>query len=383
MLKIATVIKHFVMTGGAERHAVEVTRRLARKGHAVDLFCRSADPLLADGIKVRRIPQRWTSSSVLNSIAFALDTAKALEGEEYDIVHSNERGFRQDILTLHCFSYKGSQKDSGFLRRLNRVYLSPRSLLYLWLEERQMKSPCLVAVSELIKEDTLRNYSPSGRVEVITPGVDTGYFHPEGIRPLRQDARSSLGIGPRDLALLFVGSEFKRKGLEVILRLLAPPMKLIVVGKGDRMRYHRSLIEGLGIADMVRLVGLCPDVRPFLAAADIFILPSTSDAFGMSVLEAMACGLPAVTSRRAGVSMLVEEGVNGFVFGDVGELKAVLDILRDDERRMSIGINARRSAELHSWDRTADEYERLFFAEAELKRGKPALKGRLAGGEHR
>jgi UDP-glucose:(heptosyl)LPS alpha-1,3-glucosyltransferase len=376
MLRIATIIKNFVMTGGAERHAVEVTRRLARKGHGIDLFCRFADPGLVDGIRVRKIPQRWTSSSVLNSLAFALDTAKALEGEGYDIVHSNERGFSQDILTLHCFSYKGSEMDSGFLRRLNRLYLSPRSMLYLWLEARQMESPCLVAVSELIREDVLKNYGACSRVKVITPGVDTCYFHPERIRPLREDARSSLGIGETDLALLFVGSEFKRKGLEAILRLLAPPMKLIVVGKGDRMRYHRSLIEGLGIAGMVHLVGLCTDVRPFLAASDILILPSTSDAFGMSVLEAMACGLPAVTSRRAGVSMLVEDGVNGFTYGDLGELRAILETLRDAGRRMQLGINARKTAERHSWDRTADEYERLFLAEAGLKRRRPAEKGR-------
>ncbi len=366
MLKLAVIVKKFVETGGAEKHAVELTRRLARRGHEIDLYCRFADKGLCHGLNVRTIPDRWRFSSVLSSIAFAVDTAKAVSGKAYDAIHSNERGFRQDLLTIHCFSYKGSQSSLSPFKKIPRLYLSPRSLLYLWLEKRQMQSPGFVAVSKLIKDDISIYYGAEASTTVITPGVDADYFRP--MEPgYRRQMRDRIGIPETDIAVVFIGSEFKRKGLDDLIPAISPPLRLIVVGKGDHLGHYNRLLNHLNLKDRVHFVGLCDDVRPYIAASDIVALPSRSDAFGMSVLEAMACARPVVVSARAGASMLIENSLNGFVFKNREELKEMLIALGDPDKREAVGKMARITAEQHTWERTADEYERLFYRIADMK----------------
>ncbi|NIT04224.1 glycosyltransferase, partial [Candidatus Saccharibacteria bacterium] len=97
----------FTYAGGSFRYAAEVTRRLVERGHQVDVYSREADAELLDGLIFNRVPTRMTFSSVLSTVAFARDTAKMLNGKKYDIVQSHERAMSQDIMTLHCFSYKG------------------------------------------------------------------------------------------------------------------------------------------------------------------------------------------------------------------------------------------------------------------------------------
>lgn len=369
MLRLAVIIKRFIATGGAERHAVELTRRLAERGHAIDLYCRTADENLCSGLNLHIIPDRWRFSSVLNSLAFASDVAKALSGRAYDVIHSNERGFRQDILTIHCFSYKGSQSGLSPFRKITRLYLSPRSLLYLWLEKKQMQTPAFAAVSELIKDDISKYYGVQASTTVITPGVDADYFHPAD-SDYRMRMREKIGIPEGDIAIAFIGSEFRRKGLDDLIPVISPPLRLIVIGKGDHLSHYKRMLDRLKSTDRVHFLGLCKDVRPYLAASDIVALPSRSDAFGMSVLEAMACARPVVVSKSAGASMLIENSVNGFVFKDQKELKGILPALRDSGLREAVGRRARITAENHSWDKTTDRYERLFFRIARMK-GRP------------
>ena len=108
-------------------------------------------------------------------------------------------------------------------------------------------------------------------------------------------------------------------------------------------------------------MGHTDNVRSYFALADVVALPSLSEAFGMSILEGMACGLPVVTSSNAGISSLITDGVNGFAFDDKARLREILPGLSDPVKRERIGAQARMTAEEHTWQATADEYEKLFF----------------------
>jgi UDP-glucose:(heptosyl)LPS alpha-1,3-glucosyltransferase len=312
-------VKSFILSGGAERYAVEVTRRLKARGHEIHLYSRYVDESVLDGVQHIRVPDRHTYSSVANSLSFAREAARLLEGKRYDIVHSHERGYRQDVLTVHTFSYRSGLDCYSFLRRLDQTCLSPRSWIYLWLEKRQMASPGLVAVSGPIREDIRRYYGRTKGVRVITPGVDLDWFHPDAMARYRNPPAGRAAAASGELTVLFVGGEFRRKGLDRLIPAIGERMRLIVVGRGELLEHYRKLAADCGIGDRIRFVGhVDGDVRSYYALADVVALPSVSEAFGMSILEAMACGLPVVASPSAGVADLIEDGGNGFLAYDGG-----------------------------------------------------------------
>jgi len=374
ILKIAVLVKRFISSGGAERYAVEVSRRLLKKGHEISVYAREVEPGQETGVKWIRVSDRLRFSSVLNSVSFAVSTAHLLSKESYDVIHSHERAYAQDILTLHTFSFRGDIEKYSLLKKIDRIYLSPRSALYLWLEGKQMRTSRLVAVSDVILEDTRRNYPRAERVSVITPGVDTEWFHPSYVLQKREEERVRQGIPANETVILFVGSEFKRKGLDSLVALISSGTRLIVVGKGERLDYYKSLARRRGTLERVYFKGHSDDIRRYYAASDVVVLPSRSEAFGMSVLEGMACGLPVVTSPNAGVASLIDDGRDGFVFRSVGELSKLLERLSDPALRTRIGLEARKKAERYSWDRTADQYEELYFRIAEQR--KAGMSGR-------
>ena len=371
-LHIAVLIKRFIATGGAERYAVEVTRRLRDRGHRIDLYARQVDDQLTDGLRVTRIPDTLRFSSVLNSWSFARQTAKHLAARAYDVILSHERGYCQDLATIHTFSYRLGLEDASFLKKLSSLYLSPRSWLHLRLERQQMESAWLAPVSNIIQTGIGRYYGRNENMAVATPGVDIDWFNPHWVADHRADTRRAEEIVPGEMAVLFVGSEFKRKGLDNLIRAISPEMKLLVVGQGERLGYYQRLIEQRGLSGRVIFKGLVNDVRRYYAAADVVVLPSRKEAFGMSILEAMACGLPVISSAAAGVADLIEDGQNGFVFHQPAQIGALLQTLAAPDMRRTLGYEARLTAETHTWDQTAACYEVVCRKIAAQKSGRVA-----------
>ena len=361
-MKIAVLVKSFILSGGAERYAVEVTRRLKARGHEIHIYARFVDESALEGMQHIKVPNKHTYSSVANSLSFAREAAQLLAGKKYDIIHSHERGYRQDVLTVHTFSYKSGLYRYSFIRRMDQTYLSLRSPLYLWLEKRQMTSPRLVAVSSLISEDIKKYYQRTEGVRVIPPGVDLNWFHPDRIAEHRAANKVQSGAAVSDLTVLFVGSEFRRKGLDQLIPAIGDKMRLLIVGRGEYLEHYQKLAANCGVSERVQFVGhVDGDIRQYYSLADVVVLPSLREAFGMSILEAMACGLPVVVSPAAGVACLIEEGKSGFVAGDVSTLNSALIRLQDRTLRQDMGTTARLVAEEYSWDMIAAAYEEVFL----------------------
>lgn len=376
-LKVAVLVKSFITTGGSERYAVEITRRLRGRGHDIHLFARRCDEKYIKGISFYKVPSRRTFSSVVDSFYFAKKVARMLEGKEFDVIHSHERGWRQDVLTVHTSTYKSGLYKYSLIRRLDQTYLSYRSWLYLWMERRQMRTPHLVAVSEVISQDIARYYNRTEDVVVIPPGVDTEFFHPSFTAENREQVREEENISSDDMVVLFVGAEFRRKGLDRLIPAIGPGMRLLVVGRGERMDHYRDLAVKCGAANKVHFVGHVEDVRRYYAAADVFVLPSLFEGFGMTVLEAMAFGLPVVSSRNTGAAGLIENGRNGFVFHDQDEVPGILQNLIDVDLRKRIGHEARKTAEEYTWDKETARYEEIYYRIAERGgSGRPRLRMR-------
>ncbi|MDY0376662.1 MAG: glycosyltransferase family 4 protein [Desulfobacterium sp.] len=359
-MKIAILVKRFTLSGGKERYVVELARSLCRLGHSVDVFACKADDRLLEGMGFFRVENRFTFSSVLNTISFVRETAKMLMHHSYDIVHSHERNYTQRILTLHSFSYYDGLERYSRLRKIDQKYLSLRSWLYLWLEKRQMKTPWLVSVSTAISRDVNTHYHRSANVVEIPPGVDLDMFSRDGLELMREKERKERNLGEHDLAVLFVGSAFQRKGLDRLIPAIAKDMRLFVVGKGDRIVKFKQMVKNYGLEKNISFEGITDEIKKYYALADVVVLPSRSEAFGMSVLEGMACGLPVIVSHNSGIADLIQHGDNGFLMQKNSELPGLLDLMRSAKERQKIGNRARKTAEQYGWARVGRSHEILY-----------------------
>jgi UDP-glucose:(heptosyl)LPS alpha-1,3-glucosyltransferase len=208
----------------------------------------------------------------------------------------------------------------------------------------------------MVKEDILRHYRfPEARIAVIYNGVDLLRFHPRNREQMGKTVRRALGLGPDEQVLLLVGSGFERKGVwslihgaaEALARGRHTPLKLIIAGKGNP-RPYLALARRLGLAGQVLFVGIWPQVEALYAAANAFVLPTLYDPFSNACLEAMASGLPVLTSEANGASELIVHGRNGFIVEDPmnpSEIGGKLVELFEEERRRVMGLKARETAE--------------------------------------
>jgi UDP-glucose:(heptosyl)LPS alpha-1,3-glucosyltransferase len=187
----------------------------------------------------------------------------------------------------------------------------------------------------------------------IYNGVDVERFHP-GLRSrLRDPQRAAWGVSADTVVFLFVGSGFHRKGLDCLIRALGElrargisNVRLVVVGKGRVAAYRRLAVKA-AVADLVRFEGYRSDVASSYAGADLFVLPTRYDPFANACLEAMACGLPVLTTQANGVAELLQDDVNGYVLRDASSVEALASLLQQAlpwEKRRAMARAACRTA---------------------------------------
>ena len=234
--------------------------------------------------------------------------------------------------------------------------------LLTWLERRIYSSSkvSLAAVSRRTAS-LLSQYFHRQDVHVIPNGVDTAQFSPAGRLALRDEARSRRKLLENDLVLLLIGNDWHTKGLSTVLPAMAAcpeiPLCLLVAGQDPMARLFREAARSLGLSEKCRWEATPVDAIELYAAGDVCVSPSLEDSFGLPVLEAMACGLPVVTSVNAGVSELIRNGVDGFVLQDPRDSQALAELLRklsaSAELRNQIGEAASETARQWTWDRNA------------------------------
>ncbi len=217
----------------------------------------------------------------------------------------------------------------------------------------------LAAVSKLVSAQLEKYFGRTDSV-VIPNAVDTEIFSSGARLARRSVSRQSLKLDDSDFVVLLIGNDWKKKGLDQLLRALAIieiPVELLVVGKDDPGLY-RSALRQLRLEDHVRFLAPSADVLSFYAAADAYIAPSLEDAFGLPILEAMACGLPVIASVQAGASENVLDGVTGYLLRDPMNHVELADLIRrlagDRSAAQKLGAAAAQYVQGSvSWDHNA------------------------------
>jgi UDP-glucose:(heptosyl)LPS alpha-1,3-glucosyltransferase len=225
----------------------------------------------------------------------------------------------------------------------------------------------IAAVSRRIAEDLHRFYPRPDETKVIYNGLDLECFSPQRCVRLRFSSRLALSIRHQDFALLLIGNDWRNKGLNCLLEAMATAanqrLRALIVG-GDDPRPFRPRIARLGLEGQVQFCQLRPDVETYYAAADAYVGPSLNDAFAQPPAEAMACGLPVITSRQNGASEIITHGCNGLVLEDAADSKGLADmicrLLIDPALRNRLGAAAAETARRYTWDRNAMQMRELF-----------------------
>lgn len=225
----------------------------------------------------------------------------------------------------------------------------------------------LVVVSHKVAADLERYYGRNRNLSVVYHGWDRKRLGLEMRANLRLQARQKLRLAKKDFALLLVGNDWKKKGLpcllETVEKLGVPELKVLAVGS-DKTASFETSIQRAGLGDRVHFLPLRRDIEFYYAAADAYVGPSLEDAFAMPPLEAMACGLPVIVSRQAGVSEVVTHGLDGFILEDsrdVATLASMISALYTEPGlRQRLGENAVNTALNYTWDDNAEQLRAVF-----------------------
>ena len=329
--------------------------------------------------RVVRLTPRYLGST-LRDWSFSRAVCRHLRHTHYDLVQSHERLSCCDIFRagdgVHREWLAQRARTMTPLRWLS-MRCNPYHVYTLHAERRMFASPRLRTVicnSRMVRDELVRHYGVrEDQLTVVYNGVDLQEFNPGRRDSLRDEQRQALAITADTLALLHVGSGFERKGVATILRAMAQSRTachLIVVGGDKREGRYKALAGELGIASRVHFVGVQKETTRYYAAADVFVMASLYEPFANASLEALAMGLPMITSTKSGAAEILEHGKTGYVCDalDVAGFSSAIDALANRERRLAMGVASRRLAEGFSVEamttRLLDLYRRLMTPSA-------------------
>ncbi len=385
-------------TGGMNVYVRELGRELAQRGVLVDIFtrrqaCDSPDVVeYAPGARVihvdagpHRPVDKYEVLDYLPDFACGMQRWRALTGQTYDLIHSHywlsgrlgslfrDRWDVPLVAMFHTLAQLKNRVAENAAEREQDVRSE--------IERRVMAaSDRIIAATEVDRAQILRHYGALAPISVVPGGVDLERFKPMSQR----QARREIGI-PEQQVVLFVGRIQRLKGIEVLLRAfgilrqegLADDARLLIVGGlpvstgrgvGHEMREITRLerLAGrLGLAASVTFVGAVQQERlPFYyAAADVTVMPSSYESFGLVAVESLACGTPVVATRVGGLSTIVRDNETGFLvpWRDPHLFaERIGQALGDRRLRARLAANARPSVERFGWNRIADQHLAIY-----------------------
>jgi UDP-glucose:(heptosyl)LPS alpha-1,3-glucosyltransferase len=351
-----------VSGGGTESDLRRMADGLAARGHDVHVFAARAGSA-GPGVTVRRVPV-LRAGRLARLLSFARNAPRAVAAERWDVVVGFGRTPVQDVVRVgggtHR-SYLARMEAAGVRHHARGPY--HRAILRI---EAAAFAPAghrrVLAVSECVRDEVVADYAvPAADVRVIYNGVDGTRFHPAHRPTLGPAVRRALGVPDGARVCVGIGSGFRRKGFDLLLRLWreAPPADTVLLLVGDDERLARWRREAAALAGRALVVGPRPDVEAVLAAADVLCAPSRQEAFGNVVLEACAAGVPVVTSRRAGAAELLDGPLAELVVDDPEDQRALAGALARalGPRGEALGRAARARAEALPWAAHVDQVE--------------------------
>ena len=372
--EVSVGIENYIR-GGVGEVVYNLSLKLAQLGHEIYVFTTSADSKdhieNYKNITIFRYGRRFKIADTDISLSLLNGALK----HDLDVVH------------LHLGSPPATLAALGYIKKRKKPFvvthhLDPewnygsiirRILVFIYakyyVKKALSRSDVVIALSEhfLNMSKFLGDYRT--KIEIIPNGINLEDFDTPYTKI---EARERLGVSPDDRIILFVGALTERKGPQVLLRAMpiilrdAPDSKVVIVGSStDYLKSLEKLAHDLDIESNIEFTGFVDDATKvmYYKSADVFVLPSFSESFGIVLLEASACGLPLVVSNLEAFRAIVRDGYNG-IFTKTGDEKdsaeKIVHLLKNEDVRNVMGENARKKAEKYSWKKIAEETEKVY-----------------------
>lgn len=375
-LKICVLtIASFASTGGAENLTYQLTQSLARKGYQVSVVCFPSIGILPEkemaetpNINIYPILKPGKIGLIRNFLSLW----SLLRRERFNIIHAHfafptgtmglvGKLFRIPIVvTSHGVDIR-KDKKIGYGMRLNKL-----AAIMIWFTLKVID--CLVVVSKAMVEDAIDAGCSSSKIRVIYNGIDLRMIPP----PVSSDIFERNGITKNDFIILYLGRLLAVKcpqdvvqALPKILQLV-PNARLVFAGQGEERSRLEDSVSGLNLKDKVIFTGFVTgdDKWSLLRRCDVFVLPAVVEAFGIAVIEAMACSKPVVATNLGPFPEIIRDGESGLLVPLHSPDKlanAIIQLALDEKGRAEMGEKARKEVEERfDINKTGDEYLKIY-----------------------
>ncbi|MBW2569612.1 MAG: glycosyltransferase family 4 protein [Deltaproteobacteria bacterium] len=389
MKKIALAMENFSRyAGGAESYAVSLAASLIENGWEVHLFGETWDgkpeAAVFHKITIPKYLPAW-----LKMVLFALKHKKAVKNHAFDVIMGFGNTLYMNVYQshggVHWFSTKRKvySEKSKIKRAIKRliIILSLKQWVRAWIESAPFRldpRPKIVAISQMIKKDMESFFKVKGsEIEVVYNGVDISRYNQDLRCKLKGPLRKQLGIKNDEVVFLFVSYDLKKKGIEQLVeaafglkKMGDMNFKVVVIG-GLPYKTLSRRIKALNIEDKILFAGSVRSTEEYYANSDVLVLPTYYDACSLVVIEAMACGLPSITTTANGAAGIITEGKDGYIIPhppEAQELTKKMQLLMDYEKRQEMSQEALRTGRNYSAKKNHREMIRILGEAADLNK---------------
>lgn len=343
MKTIALALEHFSrFAGGAESYAVALAHTLVEAGWEVHLFGESWDGEPAGAVFHQMpVPRWWPRWGRM--LGFALEHRRLTGSRPFDVVLGFGNTIAMNVYQSHggvhwCSAARQLEAEpSPLLRGLKRAIgtVSLKQWMRHWIESapfRRTPLPRIIAISQMVADDMVRSFGVARHeIDLVYNGVDSARYHPEQRERLRGPFRRTLGLAPDEVVFLFAAYDLKKKGIIPLMEATAmlkqrvgDGFRVVAAGGRPSLRQARHMAR-LGLKETVLFAGRIRNMAECYANSDVLVHPTYYDACSLVVIEAMASGLPCITTRANGSAGIITDGVDGFILDHPPQAAALAD----------------------------------------------------------
>jgi glycosyltransferase involved in cell wall biosynthesis len=381
-IRIAVVSPFIDKRHGTERRIAEWISRLPPE-YEIHIYSQRVEDIDLTHMRWHKIP-RFPGPHLLNFLWWLAANHlwrwwdARVRGLRPDLVYTaGTNCWDADLISVHIVFAEFVRMAKPELRfRANPVRFWPRLIhrwfyyqLVIFLERRMYTNSKtgLILIARKTANDLKRHYGLASPFPIVYIGLDKEIFNPELRQRLRPEVRKELGFGDDKFVLLLVGNDWKKKGLVTLIKALAQlkdlQLVLVVAGNDDPTPYQ-SRIRELGLDAKVKFCPPRADVQWYYASADIYTGPSLEDTFAQPPAEAMACGLPVITTATNGTAEIMTDGADGLILQDPNDIGGLAQQIRwlyeHPDERQHIAARAAITAAQYTWDRNGVEMRAIF-----------------------